>query len=99
LARRAGVTFKLRNNGRRTLDRVKVVIYFKDANGRIIAEEDYLPVLVSEYRYSSDNKPLRPGYIWQMERGRFYSAKSVPSEWKDGAAEARVVDASFAKTE
>lgn len=92
-----GVTFKIKNNGDRTLDRVKVVVYFKDASGSVIAEEDYLPVLVSEYNFSGDNRPLKPGYIWQQERGKFYTAKNVPSEWKEGAANAKILEISFHK--
>lgn len=90
-----GVTFKIKNKGDRSLERVKVVVLFKDATGSVIAEEDYTPVLVSQYNLSGDNKPLKPGYIWQQERGRFYTAKSVPSEWKEGAAEARIVEVRF----
>jgi hypothetical protein len=92
-----GVKFKLRNKGNRTLDRVKVVVFFKDSSGAVIAEEEYSPVLVSEYNFSGDNKPLKPGYIWQMESDKFYSAKSVPSEWKEGVAEAKIKEISFAK--
>lgn len=88
-----GVEFKIKNNGAETLDKVKVTVYFKNAQGNTIAEEDYLPVLVSNW--SSDNKPLKPNYIWQMERGKFYAAKSVPSEWKEGAAEIRITDLQF----
>ena len=92
-----GVTFKLRNNGDQTLEEVKVVVFFKDAFGSVIAEEDYLPVLASEYNFSGDKKPLKSGYIWQMEQGKFYSAKSVPTEWAEGAAEAMVTEIRFAK--
>ncbi|KFL36592.1 hypothetical protein N788_03000 [Arenimonas donghaensis DSM 18148 = HO3-R19] len=90
-----GVSFKMKNNGDRTLDRVEIVVLFKDATGSVIAEEDYSPIFVSEYNLSGDNKPLKPGYIWQLERGRFYAAKSVPSEWKEGAAEIKIVDIRF----
>ena len=92
-----GVRFKLRNKGDKTLDKVKVVVLFKDAFGAVIAEQDYHPVLVSEYSFSGDNKPLKPGYIWQMEQGKFYKAKSVPSEWKEGSAEAKITEIRFAK--
>ena len=76
---------------------VKVTVYFKDAKGNTIAEEDYTPVLVSNFNFmlSDSNKPLKPNYIWQMERGKFYTAKSVPSEWKEGAAEIRITDLQF----
>lgn len=89
-----GVTFKIKNKGDRTLERVKVVVLFKDESGTVIAEEDYNPVIVSPYSIG-DNKPLKPGYIWQQERGKFYTAKSVPSEWHEGAAEAKIVEIRF----
>lgn len=92
-----GVLFKIRNQGDKTLRQVEVTVYFKDANGSIIAEEDFLPVLVSEYSFSRDNKPLKPGYVWQMESGKFYSAKSVPSEWQEGNVEAVITDIEFAE--
>ncbi len=91
-----GVLFKLRNNGDRQLDMVKVTVYFKDATGAVIFEENFTPVLVSDFSIG-DSKPLKPGYVWQMESGKFYSAKSVPSEWKEGSVDAKVTDIRFAK--
>lgn len=92
----AGVLFKLRNNGETSLDRVEVTVYFKDGNGNVIAEEDFHPVRVSEYSIG-DNKPLRPGYIWQMEQGKYYTAKQIPSEWKEGSIESSITDIRFAE--
>lgn len=91
----AGVLFKLRNKGERSLDKVEVTVYFKDQNGSVIAEEEYIPVLVSEFSFSGDNKPLKPGYVWQMEKGMFYTAKSVPSEWKEGSVAASITEITF----
>lgn len=90
-----GVQFKVRNAGDRSLDEVEVTVLFKDIHGNVIAEEDFHPVLVSEYNFSGDNKPLKAGYIWQMEAGKFYAAKSVPSEWEEGSVEARITDIRF----
>ncbi len=90
-----GVEFKIRNRGSRTLREVEVTVYFRDAWGNTIAEEDYHPVLVSEYSFG-DNKPLKPNYIWQMEHGSFYKAPSVPSEWQEGNAIAQITDIEFA---
>lgn len=87
-----GVTFKIKNKGDRILKKVEVTVYFKDSTGTIIAEEDYFPVLVSEYSFSGDNKPLKSNYVWQMERGKFYKAESVPSEWEEGAVSAQITD-------
>jgi len=94
-----GVLFKLRNRGSRSLNRVEVTVYFKDRTGATIAEESYLPVRVSEYSLSSDDKPLKPGYVWQMERGRFYSAKSVPTEWAEGSIDATITSIEFAESQ
>lgn len=91
----AGVLFKLRNKGERSLAKVEVTVYFKDQNGSVIAEEEYIPVLVSEFSFSGDNKPLKPGYVWQMEKGKFYAAKSVPSEWKEGSVAASITEIRF----
>ncbi len=91
-----GVTFKLKNTGDRTLSKVAVIVYFRDASDVTIAEENLHPVWITEYS-SSDEKPLKPNYIWQLERGRFYEASSVPSEWKEGAASAKIVDIEFAQ--
>jgi len=90
-----GVLFKVRNKGERSLDKVEVTVYFKNANGGVIAEEEYIPVLVSEFSFSGDNKPLKPGYVWQMEKGKFYAAKSVPSEWKEGSVAASITEIRF----
>ena len=90
-----GVEFKIKNNGDRSLKKVEVTVYFKDANGTIIAEEQYNPVWVTKYSFGRDNKPLKPGYVWQLERGKFYKAASVPSEWKEGAVAAKITDIEF----
>lgn len=94
-----GVTFKIKNKGDRTLERIKVVVLFKDKSGSVIAEDSYTPVLVSPYSVSSSNKPLKAGYIWQQEQGRFYTAKSVPTEWEEGSAEANITEIRFQKEE
>ena len=90
-----GVDFKLKNGGDRSLNEVEVTVYFQGSGGAIIAEESYHPVLVSTYSFGN-NKPLKPNYIWQMERGKFYKADSVPTEWKEGAASATITDIEFA---
>lgn len=93
-----GVDFKIKNKGNRTLQRVEVTVYFEDKDGNTIAEENYFPVLKASYGLSP-YKPLKPGYIWQSERGKFYSAKSVPSEWKEGKAHAEITSIEFEKTD
>lgn len=89
-----GVKFKIKNEGNRTLREVEVTVYFKDKNGKIIAEEKYYPVLVTELSLG-DNKPLKPGYIWQMKRGHFYKADKVPDEWQEGFISAEITNIEF----
>jgi len=91
-----GVEFKLKNSGNRTLNLVEVTVYFRDSKGRVISEEDYHPVIVSEMSFEP-RKPLKPGYIWQLERGKFYQAPRVPTEWQEGNAVAKVTDIEFAQ--
>lgn len=91
------VRISLKNNGDRSLDEVKVIVYFKDKDGNTIFEEDYCPVLVSNYSFSSDNKPLKPGYVKEMEKDKYYTLKSALSEWQEGKAVAKVVDIEFTK--
>jgi hypothetical protein len=93
-----GILFKLKNRGDRQLDKVEVTVYFKDSNGKVISEEDYTPILVSEFSFN-DDKPLKPGYIWQMESGKYYMAKSVPEEWVEGSVEMKITDIRFSKSQ
>jgi len=90
-----GITFKIKNTGDRTLTRVEVMCYFKNKDGMVISEEDFTPVFSGSTFSSSDNKPLKANYIWRMERGKFYSAKSVPDEWKPGLVEVKVINIEF----
>jgi hypothetical protein len=93
-----GVDFKIKNKGGRTITSLTVRVVFKDEAGKPIAEDDYYPVHVSEYGYGNSNKPLRPNYIWQQEQDQFYTAKSVPSEWKSGNATATITEIEFEKS-
>ena len=88
------VRFKLKNNGNRTLNKVEVTVYFKDEDGTIIFEEDFNPVLVSEYSFT-DNNPLKPNYIWQPGKGQYYTVEKVPDEWQTGSAIAKITDIEF----
>lgn len=88
-----GLNFKLKNNGDKTVSQVKVTVYFQDGDGKNIAEEDFYPINTSSIMGGG---PLKPGYVWQQEKGKFYMAKSVPSEWKPGAASIAVTGVELA---
>jgi hypothetical protein len=92
------VRISLKNNGDRSLDKVKVVVYFQDKNGNTIFEEDYHPVLVSKYSFGSDNKPLKSGYVKEMAKGKYYTLDSALTDWVEGKSVAKVVDVEFSKS-
>lgn len=94
-----GVDFKIKNEGNRTVNNLTVKVVFLDANEQPIAEELYYPVNVGGISMGNEDKPLRPNYIWQQEADRFYTAKSVPSEWSEGKARASIVDIEFGPAE
>ena len=91
-----GVKFKLKNNGDRLLREVEVTVYFKDGSGTVIAEERYHPVMGMNESYSG-NQVLKRNYIWQMEEGNFYKADGVPTEWREGAVDAKITNLKFAE--
>ncbi len=90
-----GVDFTLKNNGDRILSQVEITVYFLDKNGDPIHEEIYTPVN-SDLRLGA-TKPLKPKYVWRVERGYFLPAKSVPSEWKVGKVKAEITNVEFYK--
>jgi hypothetical protein len=92
-----GVTFKVKNRGERTLERVQVVVHFADAKGNVIAEEAFVPI--RPYSLESNSRPLKPGYVWQVEKGTKYVAKNVPSEWLERHAKATITEVDFAANE
>lgn len=93
--RTPGVDFKIKNEGDRTISSLTVKVVFYDADDQPIAEELYYPVNVGGFSMGNEDSPLRPNYIWQQERDRFYTAKNVPSEWSEGSARATITDIEF----
>lgn len=90
------VRLSLKNNGDRSLDKVEVVVYFKDASGQVIFEEKFKPVWVSEYNFR-DSKPLKAGYVHEMEQGKYHIVESALSEWEEGSATVKIVDIGFSE--
>ncbi len=89
----AGVVFKIKNNGNKELKRIQLKVFFKDNTGKIIHEDTFTPI--SEYSWNDNAKSLKPNHIWQMEKGHYYGAESVPNEWKEGSAEIKIIDIDF----
>lgn len=93
-----GVLFKLKNNGDKSLDEVRVAVYFKDSSGSVITEETFHPVSPEGFS-NINNDPLKPGYIWQNPKGEFFAAKSVPKEWEEGNVELKITWVRFVEKE
>ena len=74
----SGVFGTIVNKGNRSLTKVEITVYFLDENGTVIGEEYFHPVLVTEYSFGNDNKPLKPNYVKDFG----YSVEdSAPSSW------------------
>lgn len=88
-----GIKFRIKNNGDRTLASVKVTAYFMDEENKVIYEESYTP-FNTNFDYDN-NKPLKPGYIWNLASGEFLKAEQCPKEWKAGNVTVKVTDLEF----
>ena len=88
-----GVFGTIVNNGDRTLKKVELTVYFLNEAGVTVGEEDYYPVLVTEYSFGGDNKPLKPNYVKDFG----YTVKdSAPSTW-DKKVKGKITDIEFAE--
>jgi hypothetical protein len=85
-----GVKFKIRNDGRKTLNEIEVTVYFKDKDGNTIAAIAYKPVTRNTDSPIVNHQPLEQGALWQLEKGTFLPAWSVPPHWVERAAVARI---------
>lgn len=86
------VRIGLKNKGDKSLDQIKVTVFFKDSDGNNIHEKDFSPILVSKY---SNKKPLKPGYVHEMKKDNYLTVKSPLSDWEEGSAEIKIVDIKF----
>ncbi|WP_394222738.1 DUF6694 family lipoprotein [Alteromonas gracilis] len=88
------IRVSLKNNGERSLDKVKVTVYFQNKNGDTIFEESFNPVLVGSYSIRN-SKPLKAGYVYEMENGKYFTVKSKLSEWDESKTVIKIVDIAF----
>jgi hypothetical protein len=86
------VRFKIKNNGDQSLSMVKLIVYFHDKSGKAIYEEDFYPVSNNSYE---NRKPLKPGYVREMQKGTYYTIESALTDWEVGSATIKVVDLRF----
>lgn len=86
-----GVFGTIVNNGERSLKEVEITVYFLNDDGTIISEEDFHPVLVSEYSFGENNKLLKPNYVKDFG----YSVEDyAPSSWSK-KAKAKITNIEF----
>lgn len=71
-----GIFGEVKNIGDRTLRKVEITIYCKDAEGKTVFEKQYDPVLVTKLSLG-DNNPLKPGYARQFG----VRLSDAPSDW------------------
>ena len=92
----AGLTFKIKNKGKKTLTKLEITFNYKNKNGDIIYDNSYTPINSSNiYVGTGTEKELKPNYIWQLESDKFYPDKKVPKEWKEGSIEYKITNIEF----
>ncbi len=59
------VSGKLRNTGEKSLETVKITVYFLDSTGKRIGEESYYPINTNSIygELLSESEPLKPNYV------------------------------------
>jgi hypothetical protein len=90
---------KVKNEGDKPLKEVEVTVYFPDAEGNVIFEKSYTPVLATSGDYVSlmggNNDPLKPGYI----RSFGYVVEDCPSECAPKKVQLAVTNVEFMRRE
>lgn len=88
-----GYTLDIRNRGEVPLSDITLTIYFLDAGGKRIGEEETSPLNSMMHEVPV----LKPHYMWRMESGQYYQAKNIGAEWKEGSVEVEVTRATVAE--
>ena len=69
----------MRNTGDRTLQTVRIIVYFLDDQGTEIGEKRFTVVSYNkDYPNIGDEAPLRPNYVKDFS----YSLEDAPSTWR-----------------
>lgn len=86
---RDGVFGEIKNLGSRTISKIEIVVYALDSQGQAVYEDNFFPVLVTDYGFSQ-NDPLKPNYT----RSFGYRMDDAPSEWAK-QVEIRITNVEF----
>lgn len=90
------VRFAIKNNGDKSLDEVKVTVFFYDRDDMPIYEKSFYPVLVNSY--SSSDSPLKPNYIKREKEGSYFTIDELGAEWT-GKADIVVSEIEFSSVD
>lgn len=91
-----GVRIRVRNNGARTITRMRVRLVWTDAAGQPIGESETSPVYTEGLMRPTS--PLRPGYVQEhpSERDRYTTHDDIPSElWEGGSVRMEIIELEF----
>ena len=81
---------EFKNNGNKDISTITVTVYFKDENGKNIAEKSV--VVIGSY-----DTPLKAGYSWRMEDDRYYELENLTSEIDMNRSEVKITKIEFKK--
>ena len=93
-----GVSFRLRNNGAKTLSKIWVRVTFLDSAGREVSQEKFEPL--NDFWSKGHERVLRPGETWQFDDQAYYRSDAGggwQDGWRAGQAKAEIVDVTFAE--
>jgi hypothetical protein len=90
------VRISAKNEGDRTVNRLVVRVYFKDSTGGTIFEDDFTVATDSSYNFKAYRKPLKPGYVAEMPKDRYFTLDTPISTWEEGSAEYEIVELELA---
>lgn len=96
------VTFKLKNTGTKTLQKIHLTIYFNDSSGTPIHDSMVTALADGDTQVSGRHRPhslFKPNYIIEYRHNSKYESRGIkvspPAEWDRGSIDIQVTSLSF----
>ncbi len=91
---RAGIHFNVKNNGDENIIKLVVTVFYKDANGNVLHDEDF--VFVNKDSWDSDTKKiLKANQVKEMPENIFFTTKEKLSNWETDNTELIIKEIEF----
>ena len=89
-----GMRFRIKNEGSRPVEKLRVTAYYKDADDTVVGEQDFN--LVSNEGFDPTGV-LRPNYSMRIpgDPDRYLTADQITDDWEPGNVEVEIKDIVF----